>query len=290
MYADFPWFLHLDRFAYLRGDRPALLFSLLGARLLQLLVTFLNVNIHTLLLRDGDALLLLLDSTVLLGDLLGDIFANLSARGAHLLLNILADLLGLIPADILPDRSTVVGLLHIAMLLFLLLVVLLFIDLLDLQHLLQGLDNRPLPLLGFSLLAHSLLNNFAFLLLNIFADFLSGGVALVLPDSLAFGWTGVALGLQLLLILDFTEGMRNFDAFLANCVGALFLSGGMAVFLPDVIAVVNNLVLALVVVFSVTFFMGNQVNDGRAFQLVKLFDLFKFFEKFGFSNCQEQTK
>merc|ERR1712112_282251 len=114
MNANFPRFLDLDRFAYLGRDWPAFLLSLTCANLLWLLFAFLNSNVFAFLLWDWDALLLLLDSTALLGYLLArlvatlgegkfNLLADLGTRIAHLLFNILADLLWLFPADVLPD-------------------------------------------------------------------------------------------------------------------------------------------------------------------------------------------
>merc|ERR1711982_121973 len=116
--------------------------------------------------------------------------------------------------------ASLVGFLFLLFVLLSLLFVLLHSSLL--QHLLNELGNRPLPLFGLSLLelsAHGLLDNFAVMLLNVLADFLSAGMALVLPDGLTFGWTGMALGLPLLDKLDFAKRMGDIDAFLPNFVG-----------------------------------------------------------------------
>jgi len=135
MDADLPGFLDLDGLAYLGGDRPTLSLSLAGANPLGLLLAPLNNDVLAPLLGHGDALLLLLDAASLLGDLLAglvaalgkgqfDVPADLGARVAHLLFNILADLLGLIPADILQNGRADLGLLLVARLVRLLAVLL----------------------------------------------------------------------------------------------------------------------------------------------------------------------
>jgi len=135
MDADLPGFLDQDGLAYLGGDGPALSLSLASANLLRFLLALLNNDVLASLLGHGDALLLLLDAASLLGDLLAglvaalgkgqfDVPADLGSRVAYLLFNILADLLGLIPADILQDGRADLGLLLVARLVGLLAVLL----------------------------------------------------------------------------------------------------------------------------------------------------------------------
>jgi len=135
MDTDLPGFLDQDGLAYLGGDGPALSLSLASANLLRFLLALLNSDVLAPLLGHGDALLLLLDAASLLGDLLAglvaalgkgqfDVPADLGSRVAHLLFNILADLLGLIPADILQDGRADLGLLLVARLVGLLAVLL----------------------------------------------------------------------------------------------------------------------------------------------------------------------
>jgi len=295
VYADFPRFLYQYRFAHLRRDRPALLHGLAGANLLRLLFAFLDSHILALLLGERDALLLLLDSTDLLGDFLArlvttlgqgklNLLANFSTRLAHLLLNIPADLFGLIQADVLPNGSADLGFLLVALLVRLLAV------------LLQELADVTLPFLGVVLLglgAHGLLDDFALVVLDLLADGLGGVVTLVLPDGLALGW-GVALGLPLghtvgaalLLKLDVAVRNGDFNTFVHLLDPALLLSGGMTNFDPDGLAVINHFILALVMVISTTNFVGDLIDDCRTLYLVIFFIMFVLFGKMRVRWCQ----
>jgi len=265
--ANFPRLLDLDRFAYLGWDRPAFALSLAAAYLLGLLFAFLHQRILALLLGDWNALLLLFDAADLLGKLLARLVAAFGLRNfnlladlgpglADILLNLLADLLGLIDALLFQDGS--------AGFLFVTLVVLL-------EDLLEELfDDGPLPLLvGFDLLGvGALLDQFALGFLNLLADFLGGGATLVLPDGLAH-LRCVTLGLELgnaigpapLFNLHLAEGNRNFDALVDFNQLALFGCSLMTFFIPDSLAIVNGLVLALVVVLGPTNLVSNFVDD-----------------------------
>jgi len=277
--ANFPRLLDLDRFAYLGWDRPAFALSLAAAYLLGLLFAFLHQRILALLLRDWNALLLLFDAADLLGKLLARLVAAFGLRNfnlladlgpglAHILLNLLADLLGLIDALLFQDGS--------AGFLFVTLVVLL-------EDLLEELfDDGPLPLLvGFDLLGvGALLDQFALVFLNLLADFLGGGVTLVLPDDLAH-LRCATLGLELgnaigpapLFNLYLAEGNRNLDALVDFDQLALFGCSLMTFFIPDSLAIVNGLVLALVVVLGPTNLVTNIVDDMGT---LKLFSLVEF--------------
>jgi len=265
--ANFPRLLDLDRFAYLGWDRPAFALSLAAAYLLGLLFAFLHQRILALLLGDWNALLLLFDAADLLGKLLARLVAAFGLRNfnlladlgpglADILLNLLADLLGLIDALLFQDGS--------AGFLFVTLVVLL-------EDLLEELfDDGPLPLLvGFDLLGvGALLDQFALMFLDLLADFLGGGVTLVLPDGLAL-LRCVTLGLELgdaigpapLFNLHLAKGNRNFDALVDFDQFALFGCSLMTFFIPDGLAIVNSLVLALVVVLGPTNLVSNFVDD-----------------------------
>jgi len=160
MHADLPWLLDLYRLAHFGGYRPTDLLGFAAAHLFRDLLAFLNNDIFTLLLGYRDALLLLVDTTDLLGKLLArlvtalgewhlNVTTNLGQGMAHFLLNLLADLLRLINANIFPDRST-----HFHLLLMAFLLRLLTLGLLGLLGS-QGIQNmgnlvtdRPLPLLG----------------------------------------------------------------------------------------------------------------------------------------------
>jgi len=277
--ANFPRLLDLDRFAYLGWDRPAFALGLAAAYLLGLLFAFLHQRILALLLGDWNALLLLFDAADLLGKLLArlvaafglgnfNLLADLGPGLADILLNLLADLLGLIDALLFQDGS--------AGFLFVTLVVLL-------EDLLEELfDDGPLPLLvGFDLLGvGALLDQFALVFLDLLADFLGGGVTLVLPDGLAL-LRCVTLGLELgnaigpapLFNLHFAEGNRNFDALVDFDQLALFGCSLMTFFIPDSLAIVNGLVLALVVVLGPTNLVSNIVDDMGT---LKLFSLVEF--------------
>jgi len=277
--ANFPRLLDLDRFAYLGWDRPAFALSLAAAYLLGLLFAFLHQRILALLLGDWNALLLLFDAADLLGKLLARLVAAFGLRNfnlladlgpglADILLNLLADLLGLIDALLFQDGS--------AGFLFMTLVVLL-------EDLLEELfDDGPLPLLvGFDLLrVGALLDQFALVFLNLLTNFLGGGVTLVLPDGLAL-LRCVTLGLELgnaigpapLFNLHFAEGNRNLDALVDFDQLALFGCSLMTFFIPDSLAIVNGLVLALVVVLSPTNLVSNIVDNMGT---LKLFSLVEF--------------
>jgi len=277
--ANFPRLLDLDRFAYLGWDRPAFALGLAAAYLLGLLFAFLHQRILALLLRDWNALLLLFDAADLLGKLLARLVAAFGLRNfnlladlgpglADILLNLLADLLGLIDALLFQDGS--------AGFLFVTLVVLL-------EDLLEELfDDGPLPLLvGFDLLGvGALLDQFALGFLNLLANFLGGGVTLVLPDGLAH-LRCVTLGLELgnaigpapLFNLHLAEGNRNLDALVDFDQLALFGCSLMTFFIPDSLAIVNGLVLALVVVLGPTNLVSNFVDDMGT---LKLFSLVEF--------------
>jgi len=277
--ANFPRLLDLDRFAYLGWDRPAFALSLAAAYLLGLLFAFLHQRILALLLGDWNALLLLFDAADLLGKLLARLVAAFGLRNfnlladlgpglADILLNLLADLLGLIDALLFQDGS--------AGFLFVTLVVLL-------EDLLEELfDDGPLPLLvGFDLLrVGALLDQFALVFLNLLTNFLGGGVTLVLPDGLAL-LRSVTLGLELgnaispapLFNLHCAEGNRNLDALVNFNQLALFGSSLMAFFIPDGLAIVDGLVLALVVILGPTNLVSNFVDDMGT---LKLFSLVEF--------------
>jgi len=276
--ANFPRLLDLDRFAYLGWDRPAFALSLAAAYLLGLLFAFLHQRILALLLGDWNALLLLFDAADLLGKLLARLVAAFGLRNfnlladlgpglADILLNLLADLLGLIDALLFQDGS--------AGFLFVTLVVLL-------EDLLEELfDDGPLPLLvGFDLLGvGALLDQFALVFLNLLADFLGGGVTLVLPDGVAL-LRCVTLGLELnaigpapLFNLYLAEGNRNLDALVDFDQLALFGCSLMTFFIPDNLAIIKGLVLALVVVLSPTNLVSNFVDDMGT---LKLFSLIEF--------------
>jgi len=274
--ANFPRLLDLDRFAYLGWDRPAFALGLAAAYLLGLLFAFLHQRILALLLGDWNALLLLFDAADLLGKLLARLVAAFGLRNfnlladfcpglAYILLNLLADLLWLIDALLFQDRS--------AGFLFVTLVVLL-------EDLLEELfDDGPLPfLVGFDLLGVcALLDQFALGFLNLMANFHSGGVTLVLPDSLAL-LRCVTLGLEFwnaigpapLFNLHFAEGNRNFDALVDFDQLALFGCSLMTFFIPDSLAIVNGLVLALVVVLGPTNLVSNFVDDMGTLKLLSL--------------------
>jgi len=274
--ANFPRLLDLDRFAYLGWDRPAFALGLAAAYLLGLLFAFLHQRILALLLGDWNALLLLFDAADLLGKLLARLvaafglgnFNRLAYLGpglAHILLNLLADLLGLIDALLFQDGS--------AGFLFVTLVVVLLEDLLE-----ELFDDGPLPLVGFDLLGMgALLDQFALRFLNLLANFLGGGVTLVLPDDLAH-LRCVTLGLELgnaigpapLFNLHFAEGNRNFDALVDFDQLALFGCSLMTFFIPDSLAIVNGLVLALVVVLGPTNLVSNFVDDMGTLKLLSL--------------------
>jgi len=274
--ANFPRLLDLDRFAYLGWDRPAFALGLAAAYLLGLLFAFLHQRILALLLGDWNALLLLFNTADLLGELLArlvaalglgnfNLFADLSPGLADILLNLLADFLGLIDALLFQDGS--------AGFLFVTLVVVLLEDLLE-----ELFDDGPLPLVGFDLLGMgALLDQFALRFLNLLANFLGGGVTLVLPDDLAH-LRCVTLGLELgnaigpapLFNLHFAEGNRNFDALVDFDQLALFGCSLMTFFIPDSLAIVNGLVLALVVVLGPTNLVSNFVDDMGTLKLLSL--------------------
>jgi len=277
--ANFPRLLDLDRFAYLGWDRPAFALSLAAAYLLGLLFAFLHQRILALLLGDWNALLLLFDAADLFGKLLARLVAAFGLRNfnlladlgpglADILLNLLADLLGLIDALLFQDGS--------AGFLFMTLVVLL-------EDLLEELfDDGPLPLLvGFDLLrVGALLDQFALVFLNLLTNFLGGGVTLVLPDGLAL-LRSVTLGLELgnaispapLFNLHCAEGNRNLDALVNFNQLALFGSSLMAFFIPDGLAIVDGLVLALVVILGPTNLVSNFVDDMGTLKLFSLVEL-----------------
>jgi len=188
MHANFPWLLNLNVFAHLGGNRPAHLLGFAAAYLLRNLLAFLYNNIFALLLGDRYALLLLVDATNLLGEFLArlvatlgqgnlNITANLGQGMAHLPLDLLADFLGFINANIFPDGSTDLNLLLMA-LQFRLLAFGLFSRLLSLlgSQRIQDMSNlvadRTLPLLGrvHRLRALFLADHLALLLLHLMAD------------------------------------------------------------------------------------------------------------------------
>lgn len=277
MNANFPRLLDLDRFAYLGWDRPAFALGLAAAYLLGLLFAFLHQRILALLLGDWNALLLLFDAADLLGKLLArlvaafglgnfNLLADLGPGLAHILLNLLADLLGLIDALLFQDGS--------ARFLFVTLVVVLLEDLLE-----ELFDDGPLPLLVcFDLLGMgAFLDQFALVFLDLLANFLGGGMTLVLPDGLAL-LRCVTLGLELgnaigpapLFNLHFAEGNRNFDALVDFDQLALFGCSLMTFFIPDGLAIVNGLVLALVMVLGPTNLVSNFVDDMGTLKLLSL--------------------
>jgi len=258
MHADFPWLLDLLRLAYLGGYRPAHALGLAAANLFRNLLAFLNSDIFAFLLGDRDALLLLVDAAHLLGDLLAGLVAALGqwhfngaaylGQGlADLLLDIVADFLGLVVADVLPDGSAYFGLLLMTLdfgllglhsglggdLLGLLAGNLVLDGSQDVSNLL--LDGS-LPLLGrFDLLlrwlrALLLGNEFAFLLLDLLADGLCGLVALIFSHNPTV-LRGVAhllgllnaVGPASLLVLDVAVGHRDQDALFNADESALFL-------------------------------------------------------------------
>jgi len=131
-------------------------------------------------------------------------------------------------------------------------------------------------------------------LLNVLADGLRGLVADVFQDSVALV-RSMALGLHLrnavgpTLLLEVDDAVRigDLDAFILLHESALFLCSGIANFVPDGLAVVDDLVHALVVILSPTDFVGDLVYDMSAFQLVILLIVFVLIEEFGISNRQE---
>merc|ERR1719391_687641 len=160
-------------------------------------------------------------------------------------------------------------------------------DLLAQEFLQDRLRNAPLPLLGcvLGLNAHSFLDILALLLLDLLADGLGGVVALVLPDRTALGWCvalglplGHAVGSALLHELDVAERHGDVNALVDLGNSALFLGGWMAHFVVDGLADINHLVLALVMVSSVTNFVSHFVNDLRALQLGSLLIQLGLFE------------
>jgi len=258
MHADFPWLLDLLRLAYLGGYRPAHALGLAAANLFRNLLAFLNSDIFAFLLGDRDALLLLVDAAHLLGDLLAGLVAALGqwhlngaaylGQGmADLLLDLVADFLGLVVADVLPDGSAHFGLLlmtlHFGLLglhsglggdLLGLLAGNLVLD--GSQDVSNLLLHGSLPLLGrFDLLlrwlrALLLGNELAFLLLDLLADGLCGLVALIFCHNLTvLGNVAHLLGLlnavgpASLLILDMAVGHRDQDALVNADESALFL-------------------------------------------------------------------
>jgi len=285
--ADLPGLLDLDGLADLGGDWPALALGLAGADLLWLLMALLGQGRLALLLGEGEALLLPLDAADLLGQLLARLVAalgqgnlhlraHLGAGLAHVLLDVLADLLGLVVADVLPDGSA--DLLLAALLGSNGLDGLLGTDLgrsLDAEDLVEDGPLLP-PLLVFTLLAAGL-DGLALLLLDLLADLLGGRVALVLSDEFAH-LGGVAPGLHPghavgpapLLHLHRAVRNRDRDALLGLDQLALLGLDMVALLVPDGLAVVDGLVLALVVVLSVTHLVSDFVDDVGALQLFAL--------------------
>lgn len=247
------------------------------AFLFGLLDAFLSPHILALLLGEWNALLLLLDAAGLLWELLArlvaafghgnlHLLADLSTRMANVLLYILADFLGLVPALVLPDRAA--DLLLVA-LLFLLLI-LLFEDLLE-----DLLDDGTLPLLVFLVLGlGASLYPLALFFLDLLANLLVVSLALVLQDRFAFIWTCVTLGLPFdmavgaagLLELHLAERNGNFDALVLFDQLALFLFDIVALLVPYGLAVVDPLVLALIMICSVANLMSNFVEHFSTLQ------------------------
>jgi len=132
-------------------------------------------------------------------------------------------------------------------------------------------------------------------LLNVLADRLCGLVADVFQDSITLGGS-VALGLHLrhavgptlLLEVDDAVGIGDLYTFVLLHESALFLCSGIANFVPDGLAVVDDLVHALVVVLSPTDFVGDLVYDMSALQLVILLVVFVLIE--GIGNRQEHAE
>jgi len=135
------------------------------------------------------------------------------------------------------------------------------------------------------------------MLLNVLADGLCGLVADVFQDSVALG-RSVALGLHLrhavgptlLLEVNDAVGIGDLYTFILLYKSALFLCSGLANFVPDGLAVVDDLVHALVMVLSPTDFVGDLVYDMSALQLVILLVVFVLIEEFGISNHQKQAE
>jgi len=134
-------------------------------------------------------------------------------------------------------------------------------------------------------------------LLDVLADGLCGLVADVFQDTVALV-RSVALGLHLghavgptlLLKVDDAVGIGDLYAFILLHESALFLCSGIANFVPDCLAIVDDLVHALVVVLSPTHFVGDLVYDMSALQLVILLVVFVLIEEFGIGNSQEQAE
>jgi len=305
--ADLPGLLDLDGLADLGGDRPALALGLAGADLLGYLLALLGQGILALLLGEGDALLLPLDAADLLGQLLARLVAalgqgnlhlraHLGAGLAHVLLDVLADLLGLVVADVLPDGSA--DLLLAALLGSLDSDGLLGSDLgrsLDAKDLVEDGPLLP-PLLVFPLLAG--LDSLALLLLDLPADLLSGRVAHVLSDEVAH-LGGVALGLHPghavgpAALLHLHGAVRNGDRDALLGLDQLALLGldMAALLVPDGLAVVDGLIFALVVVLSVAHLVSDFVNDVSALQLFPLLvGLVAFLEIVAFGQGQKQPQ
>jgi len=256
VYANFPWLLDLNWLAYLGGYGPADALGLAAADLFRNLLALLNGDIFALLVGDFDALLLLVDAAHLLGNLLAGLVAALGEGHIHvtallgqglanLLLNFVADLLGLIVTDVLPDRGADFALLLVTLRLGLLgLDCGLHSDLCNLlasqlglqgnQGVSNGLD-RTLPLLGsldLRLGALLLRDELALLLFHFLTDGLRGLVALILSHNLAIlGGVAHPLGLvnticpASLLELDMAVGHGDQDALVYADESALFLSG-----------------------------------------------------------------
>jgi len=303
--ADLPGLLDLDGLADLGGDRPALALGLAGADLLGYLLALLGQGILALLLGEGDALLLPLDAADLLGQLLARLVAalgqgnlhlraHLGAGLAHVLLDVLADLLGLVVADVLPDGSA--DLLLAALLGSNGLDGLLGSDCghLDAEDLVE--DGPLLPPLLVLLLAG--LDSLALLLLDLPADLFSGRVALVLSDEFAH-LGGVALGLHPghavgpAALLHLHGAVRNGDRDALLGLDQLALLGldMAALLVPDGLAVVDGLIFALVVVLSVAHLVSDFVNDVSALQLFPLLvGLVAFLEIVAFGQGQKQPQ
>jgi len=304
--ADLPGLLDLDGLADLGGDRPALALGLAGADLLGYLLALLGQGILALLLGEGDALLLPLDAADLLGQLLARLMAalgqgNLHLRAhlgpglAHVLLNVLADVLGLVVADVLPDGCA--DLILAALLGSNGLDGLFGTDCgrsLDAEDLVE--DGPLLPPLLVFLLAG--LDGLALLLLDLLADLLGGRVAHVLSDEVAHLGVmalclpfGHAVGPAALLHLHRAVRNGDRDALLGLDQLALLGLDMAALLVPDGLAVVDGLVFTFVVVLSVAHLVSDFVDDVGALQLFPLLvGLVAFLEIVAFGQGQKQPQ